>query len=177
MAPQKRQAILIGVMLALLAAAAAWNVLWMREQRARARVASVDLAECRRLGRAITALRDAARVAPTEALGVQALGDRIEAASRQARLVGPALAGVFPQSARRVGDSPYMQKPTALALRGVTLQQAATFLFHLSEDSGLSVRDLRLQAPHGEEGTGAWDVDATVTYLLYAPPTAAERGN
>jgi len=51
-------------------------------------------------------------------MGIKELGQRIEAAGRRAEFGGDALEGVYPQSARRVGDSPYLQKPTTLALGG-----------------------------------------------------------
>jgi hypothetical protein len=169
MKPHVRQIVLAGVMLVLLAAAAAWSVQWMVEQRGRARAASENLARCKQLADAIRALRNRPAVASAEAMGIQELGQRIEAACKQAKFEGAALEGVFPQSARRVGDSPYLVKPTALALRGVTLTQLVTFLHHLTDGSGLSVRDVRLRTPHGEAAHTVWDAEATVTYLMYAP--------
>jgi hypothetical protein len=174
MTPEKRQAVLAAVMIGLLALAAAWSASRMLRERDGARRAAGDLAECTRLAADIQALRARRRVAANEASGVQELHGRIEAASRRANLGGGALRGVIPQAARRVGASPYLLKPTELVLRGVTLEQVATFLFHVGGDSGLTVRDLRLQTPRSAPEQNLWDAEATVTYLVYAPPEAAD---
>ncbi len=173
MSQQKRQAVLVGIMLVLLAAAAVWSYGWMRDQRQGARLAREELIECRRLVREIEALKAKPAMASAEAMGIQKLGRRIESASRQANFEGAPLEGVFPQSARRVADSPYLRKPTALALRGVTFRQFVTFVYHLTDQSGLSVRDLRLRTPHGDGPRHLWDAEATVTYLIYEPPSQA----
>ncbi|MFO8014764.1 MAG: hypothetical protein R6X20_15830 [Phycisphaerae bacterium] len=169
MKPHLRQLVLAGVMVVLLAGGAAKGLHYMMTQRGRARQAADALASCRDLARDIRALRDKPAVASAEAMGIQELGRRIETACRQAGFEGAALEGVFPQSARRVGESPYLLKPTALALRGVTLPQLVTFLHHLTNGSGLDVRDIRLQTPHGDAPPSVWDAEATVTYLMYAP--------
>ncbi len=175
MTAHARQAILIAVMLAMLVIAAAWNVLWMLDQRETALGAARDLADCKVLAGEIRALRDAPAVAAAEAMGVQELGRRIEAASRQVGLGKDALEGVLPQAPRRLGNTPYVQKPTVLAIRGVTLRQAALFLHHLTAESGLSVRDLRLRIPHGDVPRDVWDAEATLTYLMYVPTATAAR--
>jgi len=54
-----------------------------------------------------------------------------------------------------------------------TLGQLAAFLFHLTDGSGLSVRDLRLSIPRAADASSLWDAEATLTYLIYAPSTAA----
>ena len=45
----------------------------------------------------------------------------------------------------------------------------AAFLYHLSVDGGLSVRDLRLRSPHSDAAQDTWDAEVTVTVLVYAP--------
>jgi hypothetical protein len=170
MTTQKRQAILVGVMVAMLAIAAAWSLKWMLQQREDARCASNDLAECEDMAAAIAQRRDKLAATTTVAAGTQELGKRIEAASRQAQLPATALEGVFPQSGQRVGNSPYVHRPTAIALRGLSLGQLATFLHALTDGPGLGVRDLRLRSPHNDVDRKLWDAEATVTCLVYAPP-------
>jgi hypothetical protein len=175
MTPKKRKAFVGGTLAAVLIVVAAWNVRWMTRQRAQARHAAADLAACEKLAGRIRALRRKPMAARTADLSVMELGKRIEAASRHATLEGPWLEGVYPQSARRLGDSPYMLKPTVLALRGVTLVQLATFLYHLTGDAGLRVRDLRARTPHGDVPDEVWNAEATVTYVVYAPITKTGR--
>jgi hypothetical protein len=159
------------MLVALLVGAAMWNVSWMLRQRDNARQIRGDLAACEDEATGIEALRGKPKLAATESLGVQQLGERIEAASREAGLAPAMLEGVFPQTAQRLADSPYLQKPTMLTFRGVALPQLAGFLYHLNDRATkLAVRDLRLRSPRGESDGSAWDADVTVTYLIYAPP-------
>ena len=144
----------------------------MVQQRASARRAAADLAECEALVARITALRDKPAVASAEALDVRALGQRIEAASQEANLAESALQGVSPQTARRLKDSPYLRKPTTIVLNRVSLPQLTTFLYRLTRGSNLRVRSLRLSAPRGDVDSGAWNAEVTLTYLIYEP---AER--
>lgn len=170
MAPRKRQFILVSVMLAMLVIAAAWSIHWMLGQREVATLAADDLAACQSLAREIRQLRQKPSIAAASEIGGQELGARIEEASRLAQLSPTVLEGVFPQASRRLGDSPYLHKPTALALRGVSTMQLVTFLYHLTDHGGLSVHDLRLRTPRGDSTGKLWDAEATVTCLVYSPP-------
>jgi hypothetical protein len=169
MSPAKRQCILVGLLLVMLTGAAAWNVGWMLEQKSAARIEARHLRDAEEIAADIDALRSESAVASTEDIDVQELGQRIATASSKSGLPTTALEGVFPQSSRRVADTPYLTKPTALSLREVTLSELATFLYHLTDGTGLAVRDLRLRTPRGRADFERWDVEATVTYLLYDP--------
>jgi|WetSurMetagenome_2_1015567.scaffolds.fasta_scaffold442058_1 hypothetical protein len=177
MTPLKRQAILLGAAGLIVVAATLASVNWMFQQREAAQSAADETAACRQLARTIESLRTAPKVAATGDADVQDLGARIKAAAGQAGLAESAVEGVFPQSARRLGDSPYLQKPVAMSLRGVTLDQLATFLYGVAEGSSLTVRDLRLRAPHGDAARNLWDADATLTCLFYEPAAKPARGN
>ncbi len=176
MSPHVRRAALIGVLGVMLAVTAAWNAQYMLGKHDAARRAAEDLAACRRLAKDIRALRTEPKVASIEAMGVQELGACVEAASRRAGFAPDALQGIFPQAPRRVGASPYLQKPTALSLQNVTLVQLGTFLHHLTAETGLSVQDVRLRIPHGAEEGRTWNVETTVLSLIYAPAEPANRG-
>jgi hypothetical protein len=175
--PSKRHAILLGATGLIVLAAAISSLNWMWQQCEAAQVAADETAACRQLASTIESLRAAPKVASTGDQGIEELGARIKAAMLQAGLSEAALEGVFPQSARRLGDSPYLQKPVALALRGVSLDQLATFLYHLTEGSALSVRDLRLRTPHSDVARNLWDADATLTCLQYDPSGKPSRRN
>ncbi len=169
MTPPTRRILLAGLVLGLLAVAAARNGLWMADRRQAARRATEDLAACEHLAARIEALRARPAVASAEAMGVQEFGQRFAAASKAVGLTLEEVPNVIPQTARRVGNSPYLVKPTDMMLRGVTLEQVVTFLGRLTADSGLTVSELHLRAPHGEAVSPIWDADVTVTYLMYAP--------
>ena len=173
MTSQKRLAILVGIMIAMLVVAATWSVGWMRDRRRDALATARDLADCRRLRDQIASLRTQPKVAATEAIAGQELGERIAEAARKADLPQGPPRDVFPEAAQPVGDSPYLVKPTRLTVRGATLPQLATFLYHLADDSGLEVRELRLSRPHGQDTGKTWHAAATVTDLIYEPPPGA----
>ncbi len=166
----KRSARMIALVVVALAVAAGLNLEWMIAQRAEARGALEDLERCRQLVGQIASLRDIPTVASTETMGVQELGDRIQRALRLAQLEASAIEGIYPQSARRVGDSPYLLKPTQIVFRGVTLPQLTTFLYHMNDDTGMNVSHLNLSTPRSDATDARWDADATLTYLIFSPP-------
>ncbi len=171
-----RQRLLAGLLVVLLAGAAWWNYSWMTSQRRQAQTMAQDLAVCLQAAEDIERLRAQPRVASVRDMGVQELGQRIEQAMQQAQLPSATLESVAPQSSRRVGDTPYVHKPTALSLRGATLTQLVTMLYHLTNDTGLSVRDLRLRTSRsGTDEQPKWDAQVTVVYLLYAPTSRGQR--
>lgn len=171
---ETRQTALGAALIVALGVTAAWNLHGMWERREQAQRAWQDAGACRDLAKSIEELRSRPTMASSEAMGVQELGARIEAAMRQAELEAAALDGVFPQNPQRVNATPYVRKPTAMALRGVSLRQVATFLYGLTEDARLTVQDLRLRTPLGEAAGDRWNAEATVTYLMYVP-AARER--
>ena len=176
----RRQMMLAGLVVVGLSIAAIWHVAWMLEHRGTAQRAANNLADCKLLAEQIVELRTRPAVAADEEMGIQELDDRIEYAKGQARLTNQTrdvIDIVDPQPARRIGNSPYLQKPTMFALRDVSLPQLTAFLYHLTDGSGLTVRSLRLRVPTGEATADRWDVETTLTYLIYAPPESLRRGD
>ena len=172
MTAARRQSLLVGVMLLMLGIAAVWSCGRTREQRDIAALAAADLTTCRSLAAAIDRLREQPAVASSGALGVQEMAMLVERASKQARLTADALEGIFPQAEQRLGNSAYLEKPTLLAIRRVTLEQLVRLLHTLTNETGLTVQSLRVRTPtQAEEADGRrlWDVEATVSYLIYSP--------
>lgn len=147
----------------------------MMDRKATARDELQKLRDCERMAADIMAFRDQPTVASDEEMGIQELGDQISSALESAGLRADVIDGMYPQSERRLGDTPYMQKPTQLVCRQVPLPQLAVFLYDLSDDTGLRIRDLRLRVPRDDQNNHAWDVDATLTYLIYSPVSSAGR--
>jgi hypothetical protein len=165
----KRTLLLTALLLAMLLLATVWSVSWMFRQRSAADAASADAAACQGLERLIADMRRQSTLVSAQAIESQELGERIDAAAKQSGLSLDLLQGVFPEPALRVGNLPYVEKPTTLTFRKVESRALATFLFHLTNSSGLTLRHLHLRTPHGNTGTTLWDVDATITCLVYAP--------
>lgn len=175
MSGTRRTTLLIGAMLGLLLVAAVWSVLGLLESRALARAAMDDLASSRQAASAILALRGRPMLAAATDLGDQEIHQQVATAMQTAGLDRAALRGVYPQGPRKVGDSSYSQKPTTLTLANVPLPGLTMFLYHLSEGTGLSVRDLRLRPPRGDADVHRWDAELTVTYLIYTPASRGGR--
>lgn len=173
MTAMKRQVLLIGVMLAMMAAAGVWQVGEMLDARAAASVAAKDRQAAEQLADAIAALREQPAVAAEGAMEDELLMQRIEAAARASRFPLDALEEVFPQNAQRIGNAPYFRKPTALSFRAVRLDRLTEFLIQLTKGSSLTVETLRLRTPPSETEGRMWEAEATVTYLIYSPEADA----
>lgn len=160
----------VGLLVGILLIAALWSANWMTSQQVEARYATEDLQASVALAERIESLMTEPKIAAAdESRGIQELDPKIGRALQAAGLPRrPTIEGIFPQAARDVGDVPYQIKPTAVSIRSVTLAQLATFLYHLTDGTGLNVRDLRMRAARSGDAQ-QWDAEATLTYLIYAP--------
>ena len=174
-----------GLMLACVAAGLLTLVSWSGYRLTSAKDAAAEsargLAECHRHATNIEILRKGPAAAGATEPAAGDLNRRVERAAQSAGLPRGAVARIDPEPARRVGDTPYRESPTQVRLRRVTLRQLFTFLHALGArdgaagSAGLQVRALRLTAPRGLESGSAWDVDSTLTYLVY-DPAGGRRG-
>lgn len=177
MNPTLRQAALLGLLALMLLGIAGWSYRHLDQQRRVAREASADLAEVQRFAQQIRAMRQRPAVAGSREMELNELTQRIERAAEEAQIAASSLVRIWPQPARRAGDSPYKEKPTQILLRHVTLEQLVGFLHHLSEGEGsnLTVQRLRIVAPRHNEHGDRWTVETTVTYLIYSPPSSEQQ--
>lgn len=176
MSNPKRQVFLIAVMLVLLALVAGWSVNRMRTARYQAQREARYLAECEAYAKRIKTLRDKPAVASAQKLKEQKLGPFMSEAWRKAGLPGSPPETVSPKAARRIGDSPYKRKPTAIPMRRIALPDLTSFLYHLTDGTGLRVRELRLTAPDRDSHNNRWDAQVTVTYLVHEPRDESRAG-
>ncbi|QDU70615.1 hypothetical protein [Mucisphaera calidilacus] len=165
----QKQLVMLGLLVTLAAAGALWSLSDMLARRGDARYALADLNTSRELVARIEQLRDEPSIAAAEDVGVQQLSARIEAALRTAGISTGNIEGIYPQQERPLGQLPYQVKPTSLTLRSVTLPQYVNFLYHLTENPGLNVRDIQLRQPSAAGNNALWDTDTTLTYLIYTP--------
>lgn len=161
-----------------LLAAAGWCWRYCAQGQEDAQLSGQEAAECQRLVQRILALRKRPSVAGSEKLESAELSRRIEQAAKSAGIdPTTSLVRIVPESPRLLGDGPYLEAPTNVQLRGLTMQQLFTFLHQLSSsDAALSTRDLRLSAPREATQQTAtdttqecWEVELTICYLIYAP--------
>lgn len=105
------------------------------------------------------------------------LSSRLEAALAKADLAAEDLVRVSAETARRLGDTAYLERETQLTLRDVSLRQVIVFLTTLAaEGSGLSVSSIRLTASRGVGTEGDWAAELAVSYLVYSPRSDVASG-
>lgn len=173
MSQARRQTILIGLMLALLIMGVGWCALDMLDKKASAERAANGLGEAKLIAKRVELLGNQDTVASTAGNArdqEQDLARRIKAAADQARISGNWQRGIEYKRARRLGDTPYKQKPTAVMTRGLTLDQLSQLMYNLTYQTPLSVTELSLKTPRGADPGNRWDADFTLTYLIYDPP-------
>ncbi|MEM9420562.1 MAG: hypothetical protein AAGA25_16160 [Planctomycetota bacterium] len=182
--------------IALLAAAsstATWSFVYLNRAKGDELASRQQMTESLRYAKQINeAEKSPSRISNTE-MEVALLARLVEQAADEASIDRHALDRIWPQPARRIGDSPYQRKTTQLVVRNVSLQQVITFLHELIQaESALSVDQLRLSAPPGSlptlppsligQSTSTltqayaedefWTLEASVSHLLYQPTTA-----
>jgi hypothetical protein len=165
---QQILAVLIGVGLIGLNIWAYFAVSDARDEAARA---SWDAQTCHQLADRIIRLRTGPSVARNKEEAEQATSQRIESVANACNIAGDALAAIDPGTPVRVADSAYLEKPTTVQLRAVSLPQLIDFLCQLSgSENGLRIKALRLTAPHQAEDNNHWNVELTLAQLIYSPP-------
>jgi hypothetical protein len=166
-----------------LLAALAWSYGRLSDSRAAAVAAAHDLADCRAMIAHIESLRRRPAVAGARELAAADLSRRIADAARTARIDERAIERIEPEPARRVGDTDYREVATQVRLRNLSLHQVFAFFHALgstpatSATASLSLREVRLSAPRGDETSDRWTVESTVTYTVYAPRTETKTAS
>ena len=174
MNPEKRQAVLVAVMLAMMIVGVAWSTLRMLDHRRAAADAAEDTASCVGLADQITQLRGQGAIATASDQAdeqQQELAGAVNRAAQQANLDTQWQQGMRIEHKRavRIDDTPYMRKPALLIMKGLTLEQLTALLHHLTYDSAYTAEQIQLDAPSGEDTGNRWDADVTLTYLIYSP--------
>jgi hypothetical protein len=168
----KRQIVYLGAMILLLAVFSLWSWSVMADSRSQALAAGRELVAAKGSLARMDNLRRKPSMAGSSELALTELTRRIDKAATTAGFAQGALQRIVPESDYRPGDSVYKEKPTAVAIKNVTMQQLVSFLYALCADgSGLELRKLQIAAPRDNENADKWTVDLTVAYLLYSPPT------
>ncbi len=140
--------------------------------RSAAVAAATDLHESQRLASRIRMLR----AGPTSIAGAAGpehdLRSRIAAAARSAGMRPASVGSIEEQPARRAGQSAYQARPTRVLLREVSLKEVITFLYALTDSTPLTLDDIRLSAPNEADAGPHWNVQATLSTVVYTPVTA-----
>jgi hypothetical protein len=175
---RRERTLAVAAVAAGLAGCLAWGGVRVVTARDGAAASARALADSERLARQIEAARG-----PAAPGGAREVARRFGAAARAAGLAEGSVARVEPGTPARLGDTPFIEHPTAVELRDVSLQQLFALLHALAADDAaggprVRLRDIRLTAPArdvtaapGDDGAAdVWAVRGTLTYRAYVPP-------
>lgn len=113
-----------------------------------------------------------------------ALNQAVEELSLKAGIAQEQIASISPQQPIRENDTDYLKFATVVKLDSVELRQFAKLLSYLRAESSyagkLHVSSIRLDLPFRgttisttrSKGKETWNVEVTLTYLVYAPSVA-----
>lgn len=152
------------------------SFLALRKNQERAMKAKAELIQCQSLAARIIALNDRPAVAgPTELLANE-ITQKIEQAAQKAQIDANQIVRIWPEPTRRIGNSVYKEKNTRVLLRHVTLPQLLPFLHAFNaSDAALRVMSARISAPRDQQVGDLWILEATLTQLVYDPPSPELR--
>jgi hypothetical protein len=99
------------------------------------------------------------------------IAQSVESAMQEAEIPAAKLVRIEPRSAIRYEKTPFLQQPSHLELREVTLEQLIRFIHVLSIRNRLEATDLRIHAPRSagmEPGPELWNAELTLTNTIYS---------
>lgn len=173
----KRQSRLIIVLIVLLSLTAWWSRSHLVEAKLAAEAANASLFQSQRLATSIQSLRKQPQTVAAREMEVDELSKTLEAAAKQASIQPSSIKRIDPQTAQRLGDTPYKQKNTRLEFQDITFSHLLAFAQHLqSKNANLKITSLRVFSPHSNDTANNWNCELTITYLLYSPP-GSNSGN
>jgi hypothetical protein len=162
---------IIGVALASLALA----VQYAAACKSSATDAAVNLRQCTLLAREIEGLRTSPRQAALEVQSQQELASLLQQAGKSAKVPEAAVISIHPEATRRIAKTAYVEQPTRIELRQVTMGQIVNFLIEVtSRDLRILPTSLRLSAPRakGIAGAETWQTEVVLTHVVFSPESA-----
>jgi hypothetical protein len=117
----------------------------------------------------ILELRDVPRIATERVRPNDELIKQVQTALAAAEIPLEKWIGNEPSPGVRLPRTPYKQLGVRLLFDEITMRQIVQFAFHLTHvDPTLTIAQVRFSAPSGGSHE-SWNVDLTLSYLLYAP--------
>ena len=172
----KRMALYLAVAGLLLAMLCFWSAGRLASARAAKLSAENDLARCRQIASSLSSIQNRPALSGSSQHEMEELSHQIESAAQKASIPPQSIVRIWPEPARRVGESVYKEKPTQVLLKKVTMQQVAGFLYTLTgEGDALSAKSIRLTPLQDDKGANLWTADVSVSYFVYDPPENAAK--
>ncbi|MEM8670549.1 MAG: hypothetical protein AAGG48_23690 [Planctomycetota bacterium] len=132
-----------------------------------------DLVDCRRMAMEINRLRAGKQRALLKTKPAGELNRKISSWAKQSGIPADSLVRIDPRPPNRVGDTVYLEQVTELEILGSQLPKLVE-LSQIAEqaEDGLKVSSMRLSLPRSdpsEQDVEIWNVELTLTYLIYSP--------
>jgi len=169
LAPEHRLPLLLLTGLAILA-------FWLHGELGRAHRGALEAAShaksCREFSDRIIELKKKPELISGTMSSTAQIAQSVEAAMQDAAIPAVNLVRIEPRSAIRLEKTPFLQQPSHLELRDVTMEQMIRFLHVLSTRNRLEATDLRLHAPRAvpvDSGPEIWNVELVLTNTIYSP--------
>ena len=160
---------LFGLFITLIVAGS--SVLHYVRSQSRTHYESEQLATCRQLALKIQSLQTQPDMVGPQEIRHAELAQTIEQSAASAG-INPAeqLTRIDPRKSRRLDNVSYLEKATDIAFVDITLKQLVRFLYQLNDRADqLQLAQLRLKAPHDDVLGDRWQVEATLSYVLFDP--------
>jgi hypothetical protein len=120
----------------------------------------------------IQSLKTRPALVAARALEAAELARRTESAAANVNIAAQAILRITPGVPRRLANTPYVQQQTQVIVKDATLRQVILLMQALDQESGLRASAVRLTAPRREDDRGTWQVELTLSYLVYSPQAA-----
>ena len=156
-----RNRILVASSLIAMVAVALWlSYGYLADQRSAAQAEASELASCKQLASQIESLQGkgvSVREVSSQRIDI---GRQVAAAMSSAEVDDSNLEGIHPDAPRHADKGGYLEKPTRLVFRRITLRQFTTILQALNKtEDGLRVEKLHLSADNESPELKRWTAD------------------
>jgi len=173
MSPIQRLTIWLSVMLLCMSILCFWSWGQMQEQQRIAQITVTDQLNCQILKSEIQAIQESAQTRkPSDDMNT--LVQQIQQAASNAQMPMSHVHRIRPATQRRIGQSPYLEKPTQLSLSNITLKSTVTFLHHLASlQPDLQIQSMRITEDRRNPTSDLWQVEVGLANVIYAPQASS----
>jgi hypothetical protein len=143
--------------------------------KAAAEDAGANLIRCRDLLQQIQSLKAGPIQASLDVQSQKELSSLLQQSAQIAKIPETSVASIRPESTHRIGKTSYIEQPTHVELRQISLGQLVTFLQEVTiRDPRVLPTSLRLSVPRAQPTAPSdqWQAEIILTHLVFSPESA-----
>jgi hypothetical protein len=144
----------------------------LRRLRRAAQEAADNAQRCQELAQRVIELKKKPELISGSMSSTAQIAQSVESAMIQAEISAEKLVRIEPRSGKRFEKTPFLEQPSHLEFREITLEQLIRFLHTLSTQNRLETMDLRIHASRSaaaESGPEIWNAELVLTNIIYFP--------